>query len=154
MTDVLKGILAGVIATAAVSALLLLDELLGLLPQLDMIQLLLLFLGAPHEHTLGWVLHFVIGSVVGGALFAVLASRLEADNSTKRGILFGLLFWLVMMLVLMPAAGAGLFGFRLSVLTPVVTLVMHVVYGAVLGWTYGKLSALHESFMTHRHHPV
>ena len=34
----------------------------------------------------------------------------------------------------MPAAGLGYFGFRLSILAPLVMLGMQVLYGSVLGW--------------------
>ena len=47
--------------------------------------------------------------------------------------------WLVMMLVLMPMAGAGLFGLRLGTMAPLMTLVLHLIFGIVLGWTYGQL---------------
>jgi hypothetical protein len=152
MADVFKGIIAAGIATAAISMLMLLQSAAGLLPQLSLIQLLLALLDAPKEHALGWILHFVIGSAVGGILFAHVEPRLGADSHTKGGILFGVLVWLVMMLVFMPAAGAGYFGFQLTLLAPLVMLVLHVVYGAVLGWTYGKLSPTHDPFATR--HPA
>jgi hypothetical protein len=39
----------------------------------------------------------------------------------------------------MPMAGAGLFGVGLGMMTPVATLVLHVVFGLVLGGVYGLL---------------
>ena len=56
-----------------------------------------------------------------------------------KGILFGVGAWLVMMIVMMPMAGAGLFGLNLSMMTPVATLVLHVVFGLALGVTYSLL---------------
>jgi hypothetical protein len=44
-----------------------------------------------------------------------------------------------MMITMMPMAGAGLFGLGLGGMTPVVTLVLHIVYGLVLGETYHLL---------------
>ena len=58
-----------------------------------------------------------------------------------RGTIFGVGAWLAMMIVMMPMAGAGLFGLGLGMMTPVATLVLHVVYGLVLGGIYGLLSA-------------
>jgi hypothetical protein len=37
-------------------------------------------------------------------------------------------------------AGAGLFGVKLGMIAPVMTLILHLIWGAVLGYTYGKLT--------------
>lgn len=54
-------------------------------------------------------------------------------------MVFGVGAWLLMMVALMPMAGAGLFGLGLGIMAPVMTLVLHMIFGAVLGWTYGRL---------------
>jgi hypothetical protein len=144
MTDVFKGIVAGGVATAAISGLMLIKSAAGILPQLSLIHLLLALLEAPKEQALGWILHVAFGSVILGSLFARIEPRLRADTHTKDGILFGVILWLVMMLVFMPAAHGGYFGFQLTHLAPIAMLVLHVVYGAVLGWTYGKLSPTND----------
>ena len=41
--------------------------------------------------------------------------------------------------VVMPLAGAGYFGMDLSPLQPVVTLLLHLIYGAVLGAMFERL---------------
>jgi hypothetical protein len=41
----------------------------------------------------------------------------------------------------MPLAKVGFFGSRIGPMAAAVTLVYHLVYGAVLGTTYGLLSA-------------
>ncbi|CAB3803547.1 hypothetical protein LMG28614_05846 [Paraburkholderia ultramafica] len=43
----------------------------------------------------------------------------------------------MMMIIMMPMAGAGLFGMALGMPAPVMTLVLHLVFGAVLGLVYG-----------------
>jgi hypothetical protein len=45
----------------------------------------------------------------------------------------------MMMIVMMPMAGAGLFGTGLGMMTPVATLMLHIVFGVVLGGVYGLL---------------
>ena len=140
MPDSLKGFVAGTAATLVVSGLMLLERVLGITPQLGLIQLLLRAIGAPEsDRALGWLVHVVAGTVVAGPLFAWLEPRLQADSATKRGVLFGVILWLLFMLVIMPAAGAGLFGFEVSQLAPLVLLVLHLAYGVVLGWSFGKL---------------
>ena len=44
----------------------------------------------------------------------------------------------MMMIVIMPMAGAGLFGMNMGVMAPVMTLMLHVIFGAVLGLVYGR----------------
>jgi hypothetical protein len=152
MSDVVKGMVAGAIATAALSAVMLLIEATGTPPQLELPRLLQILLDAPTDYVLGWVAHITIGSVILGGIFAQIEPRLGADTHTKSGILYGVIAWLVMMLVFMPAAGVGYFGFQLSIITPLVMLGLQVLYGAVLGWTYGKLSPARNPFA--KHHPA
>ncbi len=153
MSDVTKGMVAGGVATAVLSVAMLLIEATGFAPQLELTRLLLTLLDAPSsEYVLGWIAHIVLGSVVLGGLFANVEGRLGADTHTTSGVLYGVIVWLVMMLVFMPAAGVGYFGFQLSVFAPIVMLGLQVLYGSVLGWTYGKLSRMHNSFT--KHHPA
>ena len=152
MNDVMKGMMAGGVATAVLSVVMLLISATGFEPQLELTRLLLTLLGEPSQYALGWVLHIAIGSVVLGGLFAYIEPRLGADTHTKSGVLYGVIAWLVVMLIFLPAAGAGYFGFQLSLLSPIVILGLQVLYGGVLGWTYGKLSPAHNPFT--RHHPA
>jgi hypothetical protein len=152
MNDAMKGMVAGGVATAVLSVVMLLIGATGFEPQLELTRLLLSVLGEPSQYALGWALHIAIGSVVLGGLFAQVEPRLGADTHTKSGVLYGVIAWLVVMLVFLPAAGAGYFGFQLSLLAPIVILGLQVLYGGVLGWTYGKLSPAHNPFTTH--HPA
>ena len=42
-----------------------------------------------------------------------------------------------MMVAVMPMADAGFFGLKFGIMAPVMTLVLHVIFGAVLGGIYG-----------------
>jgi len=44
-----------------------------------------------------------------------------------------------MMVIAMPMSGAGLFGMNLGMMAPVMTLMLHLIWGAVLGGSYGAL---------------
>ena len=152
MSDVIKGTIAGGVATAVLSVVMLLIGVTGYEPQLELTRVLLTLVEEPSQYALGWVLHIIIGSVVLGSLFAYIEPRLGADTHTKSGVLYGIAAWLVVMLVFLPAAGAGYFGFQLSRFAPLVMLGLQVLYGGVLGWTYGKLSPTHNPFT--KHHPA
>jgi uncharacterized membrane protein YagU involved in acid resistance len=86
----------------------------------------------------GWIGHFLIGSIFWGIGFAILSPYLTGPY-WGRGAIFAGGAWLMMMIVMMPMAGAGLFGIGLGMMTPVATLVLHVVFGLVLAGVYGLL---------------
>ncbi len=136
MRDYGKGLLAGLIATVALSLLMMLKSALGLAPHLNVIQMLSGILGAPNNPAIGWVAHFFIGTVVWGSLFAWSAQSLPGSY-WWRGVMFATGAWLLMMVVLMPAAGAGLFALQMGAMASVLSLLLHWVFGIVLGLTYG-----------------
>jgi len=65
---------------------------------------------------------------------------LPGNGYVSKGMVFGVLAWGLMMVMVMPMAGAGFFGLSLGMMAPVMTLMLHLVYGAVLGSVYGKLT--------------
>jgi hypothetical protein len=81
----------------------------------------------------GWMLHFLVGTVAWGGLFAILQGFLPSPSALIRGVMFSFAAWLAMMLILMPLADAGYFGLGLSLLTPLTTLFLHLIFGAALG---------------------
>jgi len=139
MSRLLKGITAGFAATVVLSALMVMKQMMGIMPELDVAQMLTSMLALPSV-AFGWLMHFVIGSVAWGVLFAIVAPRLPG-GIIFRGIVFGIAAWLMMMVAVMPMAGAGLFGMQLGIMAPMMTLVLHIVFGAVLGWVYGALTS-------------
>ena len=52
----------------------------------------------------------------------------------------GLAAWLMMMLAVMPMAGQGLFGLNPGMVAPVMTAMLHVIFGAVMGLVYAQLA--------------
>ena len=152
MNDVVKGMVAGAVATAVLSLVMVLMGTTGFEPQLELTRMLLALLGEPASlYALGWTLHSVIGLLLGG-VFAHIEPRLGVDTHLKGGVLYGVITWLVVMLVVMPAVGEGYFGFGLSVFAPIVMLGLQVLYGAVLGWVYDRLQPAHNPFT--KHHPA
>lgn len=144
-TRIGKGIFAGFIATIALSALMIIKTMMGMMPHLNAIKMLGMmahgFIGTPAVPLVGWLLHFMIGSLAWGILFALLFDRIPLGSPIGKGLAFATAAWLLMMIVVMPMAGAGVFGLHLGLGAPVATLVLHWVFGAVLGATYGKLAA-------------
>jgi len=146
-TDIGKGMIAGLAATVVLSLLMLMKAAIGFMPELDIVGMLSRMMGSPGTPAVGWAAHFFIGVVVYGGLMALLDPRLPGGTHTVRGIMLGLLGWLLMMVAVMPMVGAGLFALNLGIMAPIMTLILHVIFGAVLGWTYGRL--LHRAGHAH-----
>ena len=143
-TNVPKGILAGLIATIVLSILMMLKSAMGMMPEVNAIKMLTGMahgmVGMPSTPVVGWIVHFIIGSLIWGILFALLIERIPGGSATVRGLLFATAAWVLMMVIVMPMAGAGLFGLKLGIGAPIATLVLHWIYGSVLGSAYGKLT--------------
>lgn len=146
-----NGMLAGFVATVVLSALMLMKSQMGMMPQVNAIQMLTkmgaTYAGLPLNPAIGWMMHFFIGTVMWGILFALLVPRLTGAYWVK-GVWFSVGAWLLMMVLAMPMAGAGFFGLNLGIGAPIATLVLHLIFGAVMGGTYGWL----EQKWHERHH--
>lgn len=144
MDNLFRGLLAGFTATVVLSALMIAKSMMGIMPDLNAIHMLAGMahqrLRVPATASVGWALHFLIGTVAWGSLYALLERRLPGNSPVVRGILFGTGAWIMMMIAVMPMAGAGIFGLRLGLGAPVATWMLHAVYGAVLGGVYGRLT--------------
>lgn len=132
-----KAMAAGFVATVVLSILMVIKTMMGLMPQLDMIKMLN---GMMHAAPImGWVAHFVIGTIIWGVAFALLEPVLPGNSYWIKGVVFGIGAWILMMIFIMPMAGAGFFGMALGMMAPIMTLILHLIYGAVLGGVYGRL---------------
>jgi uncharacterized membrane protein YagU involved in acid resistance len=130
---------AGLIGTGVMTALLLVEPSVGL-PKIAMGQVLSTSLGLISAHltigpALGWILHFIVGMLLGLVYAAVFDRRLPGPALT-RGLLYGILVFVVAQLVFMPLVGGGVFS-RGDVELLAGSLFGHLVYGGLTGWIYG-----------------
>ena len=139
MSNSMKGMVAGLVATLVLSGLLLLKGTMNLVPELSIISLLM-GLGSI-TLVQAWMDHFIVGVVAWGLAFGAYDSLASRPAHWLKGIIFGVFAWVVMMVLFMPLAKAGIFGWKIGPVAAAVTLIYHLVYGAVLGTTYGLLSA-------------
>ena len=138
MKPLFASLLAALVATVALSILMVAKSMMGLMPQLNVIHMLATQMqGGP---AMGWAAHFMIGVLAYGLVWALVFRRLPFGGNPLRGMLLGLAGWLVMMLVVMPMAGAGLFGLEMGLMAPVATLMLHIIFGLVLGMAYCALT--------------
>ncbi len=141
MNKITAGILSGLIATSVLSALMVMKGMMGLMPDVDVINMLAQRMGS--GPAMGWIAHFMIGVVGYGIGYALIFSSLPLDGHSVRGMALGVAGWLVMMVVLMPMMGASLFGLQMpgGMMAPIATLMLHIIFGLVLGLAYAKLSS-------------
>ena len=134
---VLRGVMAGFLATLLLTLVMAVKLFARFAPDINLAALLSGVLGAPPW--VGWGVHLVIGTLVWGPLFALLSPRLPGSTCMVRGILFAVGAWLLMALVVLPLAGMGVFGLAYGFAAPVTTLALHMIYGAALGFAYRSL---------------
>lgn len=139
MSNSVRGMLAGLIATLVLSALMLVKRSMGLWPELSLIQLLI-NLGSitPVQ---AWMDHFIIGVIVWGLIYGALDAMMPDAAHWLKGLILAVGAWLFMMVAFMPLAKAGFFGLAIGPIAAAVALGYHVVYGLVLGISYGILTA-------------
>jgi hypothetical protein len=105
-TNIAKGIGSGFVATIVLSAIMLIKQGMGIIPELNPIEMNAQMSGTASP-AVGWLVHFFIGTIVWGVLYAWLDPFLPGQH-WFRGATFATGAWLLMMIVLMPMAGAGL----------------------------------------------
>ena len=125
----------GVAATVVMSVPMLIGMATGVAPMPEPIPkaLVTLVFGAGLPAPL--LMALSAGSHLGyGGFFGAALARLFPDAGVKEGLVLGVLLWLVMEVVVLPILGWGLFGTAITPKIAVATLVLHLMYGATLGW--------------------
>lgn len=137
-----KGLLAGVAATIVLSVLMVIKAALGLMPAVNAIKMLAKIagdFGLPSGPIVGWIAHLFTGVVLWGLVFAGTYDSWPGTPPVK-GAVFSVMAWLLMMSMVLPMAGAGFFGVNIGLSAAVATLLLHLVFGVVLGAVFGRLS--------------
>jgi uncharacterized membrane protein YagU involved in acid resistance len=86
---------------------------------------------------LGWIAHFMIGTVL-ALIYAVVAPYLPGP-AAARGALYAIAPFLVAQIVVMPMMGMPFFSGSMTMAMG--SLIGHLIYGAVVGVTYGPVQA-------------
>jgi hypothetical protein len=140
-----NGLVAGFVATVVLSLVLMLKNAMGWMPGLSGPTLLAAvagqFTGTPPSPVVGWALHFFLGTVVWGLVYAAIEPRLKGPPLV-RGLVFGGIVWTAVAIVaavaLLPALANGLLGPTLGLQGPLATLLLHLLFGVVLGVVYAR----------------
>jgi hypothetical protein len=130
-----KGFGWGVVATIAMSVVMIAGVLTGLSPMPKPIPVAIVgkILGGglpqPALMALGAAAHLLYGGTFGGVLAIV-----TYPTTVGKGLLLGVILWLLMQVFWLPFLGWGMFGVAMTPMIAGATLVLHVIYGATMGW--------------------
>lgn len=135
-----SGFVWGIVATLAMSTLMVTGLVTGLAPMPRPIPEALVSLmigGAPRPVRMVAALtaHLLYGGLFGAALAGTVRSV-----SVPKGLGFGVLLWIGMGVVFLPLLSWGVFGTAITPKIAVATLVLHLIYGGVLGWALDRRS--------------
>ena len=135
-----KALGAGIAGTIVMTLFAAMAPLMGM-PAMDIPNMLAGFMGFPT--VVGWLAHFMIGTLLALTYAFVLVSKLPGRPVVK-GILFGLIPWFMAQILVSPMMGAGVFAVNTPapILMVMGSLMGHVVYGAVVGFVYGTTARL------------
>lgn len=132
---------AGILATFIMTAVMLAAPMMGM-PKMLIGNMLAHFMGIPVA--LGWIAHFMIGTLIAGNYILLFRNRVHLKPALS-GALFSLIPFFMAQLIIMPMMGAGVFS---SHTTAPVAMVMgsfigHIIYGITLGLSAGSSTELH-----------
>ena len=130
MINIANGAISGVVASALVSGGIYLASLLGLVQALDPMRAAAGI--ALHPASLGWVTYFILGVVLWGTVFALLSPVLPGPFWCK-GAAFGAAAWLLTIAIAQAAEASTMEPLALG------PIVVHLLFGVLLGLTYGTL---------------
>jgi len=130
-----RGFLYGLLATLIMSVIMLIGMGSGVssMPAPIPLAIAKAILGSvPKPLLMGFaiVTHFGYGSVGGIILYLIVKDR----GTFWHGFGWGVLLWLIMELIVLPLLGWGAFGTNITPKIAVATLVLHLIYGSILGW--------------------
>jgi uncharacterized membrane protein YagU involved in acid resistance len=144
-----RAVVAGIAGTVAMTMMILVGPMMGM-PEMYIGNMLAEFMGIPI--TLGWIMHFMIGTVLALIYVFMFADKLPGAP-WLRGALYGLVPWLVSQVMVNPMMGAGVFASNMpdAVMIVMGSLMGHLIYGAVVGAIYGKQAVQPQSQVSHSH---
>ncbi len=131
----ISGFWWGVAATLAMSLVMIIGTITGISPMPAPIPAALVthVLGSGLPKPVVVLLAAVSHLAYGGIWGAVLAS-IARPITVGKGLLLGVILWLIMQVVVLPFLGWGAFGMGITPRIAMATLILHLIYGAVLGW--------------------
>lgn len=146
MSTLGKTIVGGLVATGAMTVLMLIAPLMGM-PEMNIGAMLAGMMGMPTP--VGWLMHFMIGTVFALGYTYVVGSKLPIHQPVVRGMVYGILVFIGAQLMFFVMRSMGLMPDQTgsAVLAVMGSLMGHLLYGGVLR-AIAEPSASHSSELT------
>jgi uncharacterized membrane protein YagU involved in acid resistance len=147
-TSILKrSVLAGIAGTIAMTIFASMAPMMGM-PEMNIPKMLAGTMGLPVA--IGWAMHFMIGIVL-ALIYGKFFSTKLPGSYLVRGMIFSILPWMLAQIMVMPMMAvmnnmpftSGIFSG--SLIMAMGSLMGHMVFGGVLGFTYGQLECQEAS---------
>jgi len=141
-----RGVLYGLLGTLFMSIIMLIGMGTGMSPIPEPIPAAIakgLLGNAPKPLIMGFAIitHFGYGAFWGAVLFYWIKTK----GTVWHGLGWGVFLWLIMELIVLPLLGWGVFGSAITPKIAVATLVLHLIYGATLGWGLSRITAANSN---------
>ena len=129
----------GVVATIAMSVLMVLALVTGRSPMPQPVPKAMVAQlfgsGLPKPVLMAHAVGFHLGY---GGVFGAILARVARPVTVWKGLVLGAGLWILMQVAFLPFLGWGMFGLVITPKIAVATLVLHLVYGGVLGWAIDR----------------
>ncbi len=80
----------------------------------------------------------ILAHLLYGGIWGAILTGVTRPVTLWKGLGLGIILWLIMQIVFLPLLGWGFFGSAITPKIAIATLVLHLVYGAMLGWLAGS----------------
>lgn len=135
-----KAIVAGFVATLAITALMYAGPMMGM-PKMDIAAMLgqMVTQTIPEPGAgpwwLGMLIHFVNGTIIFPLIYAYALYAVLPGSPWVKGTLWGLVLWVMAQALVMPMMGMGFFSANAPqpLMGVIGSFIGHFVYGAILG---------------------
>ena len=132
-----KAILAGIVGTVVMTAVIMVGPMMGM-PEMPIPEMLAGMLGAPVA--VGWVMHFMIG--ISLAIGYVQFFKVPIENLVLKGVIFGVIAFVFAQVGMMAMVKMGLVTPPPGSMAMMVMgrLIGHIIFGIAVALTVGKTS--------------
>jgi Family of unknown function (DUF6789) len=134
--SLIKALAAGISGTVVMTLFMMMGNLMGL--EMNVPKMLASMFGG--NLIIGWVMHFMIGSILGIGYEFFFINKIKINNPAFRGSVYGILPWLMAQIMVMPMMmmmnGMSYFDgfFSGSIMMASASLMAHLVFGFVVGF--------------------
>ena len=132
----------GVLATVGMSIPMIIGSVAGVAPMPEPIPKAIVTTILGKELPVPLMMLLAAGSHLAyGGIWAALLTQVTDHVTIWKGLGLGIFLWLLMQVVVLPLIGWGLFGASITPKIAVATLVLHLIYGALVGWLVDRRKA-------------